>query len=171
MSLTLAPPTRLAALVGVLVLTGLAAVLLFVGRGVLGEDATSSSAPSVPLVKPATTAPTTHAPKPVRVPSGFPARVDHALRYGRVVVVSVSVPGSAVDRIVKREAALGAKSAHVPFVAYSAASERAMNALLAKTGVLPSPAILVVKRPGVVTSTFSAADAATIAQAATQARR
>ena len=51
-----------------------------------------------------------------------------------------------VDRIVKREAALGAKSAHVPFVAYSAANERAMNALLAKTGVLPSPAIIVVKR-------------------------
>jgi hypothetical protein len=174
MSLTLAPPTRLAALVGVLVLTGLGAVMLFVGRGVVGGGATSSSAPPVPLVKPATPvtpAPRTHAPKPVRVPSGFPARVDHALRYGRVVVVSVSVPGSAVDRIVKREAALGAKSAHVPFVAYSAANERAMNALLAKTGVLPSPAILVVKRPGVVTSTFSAADAATISQAATQARR
>jgi hypothetical protein len=174
MSLTLAPPTRLAALVGVLVLTGLAAVVLFVGRGVVGGAATTSSAPPVPLVEPgtpATPAPRTHAPKPVRVASGFPARVDHALRYGRVVVVSVSVPGSAVDRIVKREAALGAKTAHVPFVAYSAANERAMNALLAKTGVLPSPAIVVVKRPGVVTSTFSAADAATIAQAATQARR
>jgi hypothetical protein len=174
MSLTLSPPTRATALVGALILTGLAAVMFLLGHGVLGGDATSSSAPPVPLVEPATTgaaAPTTHAPKPVHVASGFPAGVDHALRYGRVVVVSVSVPGSAVDRIVKREAALGAKSAHVPFVAYSAANERAMNALLAKTGVLPSPAIVVVRRPGVVTSTFSAADAATIAQAATQARR
>jgi hypothetical protein len=39
-------------------------------------------------------------PKP-RVSSGFPAKIDRALRYNpRVVVVSVSMPRAAVDSIV-----------------------------------------------------------------------
>ena len=50
-------------------------------------------------------------------------------------------------------------------------NERAVAALVAKAGVLPDPAVLVVKRPGVVTTTFSVTDAGTIAQAVAQARR
>ena len=177
MSLTLNPPTRVTALVGALVLTGLAAVVFFLGRGALGE-AESAPLTSAPVTKPAgavevaprpTTKPRVK-PKP-RVLSGFPAKIDHALRYSRVVVVSVSMPGGAVDAVVRREARAGAKASRAGFVAISAANERAVSGLVAKTGVLPAPAVVIVKRPGVVTTTFSVTDAGTVAQAVAQARR
>jgi hypothetical protein len=56
-------------------------------------------------------------------------------------------------------------------VPLSAANERAVSALVAKTGMLPDPAVLVVKRPGVAVATFSVTDAGTIAQAVAEARR
>jgi hypothetical protein len=83
----------------------------------------------------------------------------------------VSVSGAAVDRVVQREALLGARAARAGFVALRTSNERAMAALVAKAGVLPAPAVVIVKRPGVVTSTFSVTDAGTIAQAVAQARR
>lgn len=174
MSVTLAPPARVAALVGALVLTGLAAIVLLVGRGVLGGDDTAAVTPT-PVTKPAATAKATSKPaaaraKP-RVSSGFPAKIDHALRYSRVVVVSVSMPGGAVDAIVRREARVGAKASRAGFVALSATNERAISSLVAKTGVLSAPAVVIVKRPGVVATTFSVTDAGTIAQAVAQARR
>jgi len=171
-SLTLSPPTRLAAVVGALVLTGLAAVFLLLGRGAIGGSAS-----------PSTTAPVTHAttppahspaakPKPApRQPSGFPAPVDHALRYGRIVVVSVSMPGAAVDAQVRSEARAAARASRAGFVRLSALNDRAMAQLMAKTGVLPDPAVVVVKRPGTVVAMFSVADAGTIAQAVAEARR
>jgi hypothetical protein len=173
-SLTLTPPTRIAALVGALVLTGLAAVVFLLGRGALGGE---PSAAVTPATKPAPQAAATTKPatapqraKP-RVVSGFPAKIDHALRYSRVVVVSVSMPGAAVDAIVRREARAGAKAARAGFVSISADNERAVSGLMAKTGVLPSPAVVIVKRPGVVATTFSVTDAGTIQQAVAQARR
>ena len=179
MSLTLNPPTRVTALIGALVLTGLAAIVFFLGRGALGE-AESAPLTSAPVTKPAgavqvapkpTTAPRANPkPKP-RVMSGFSAKIDHALRYSRVVVVSVSMPGGAVDAIVRREARAGAKASRAGFVAISAANERALSGLIAKTGVLPDPAVVIVKRPGVVATTFSVTDAGTVAQAVAQARR
>lgn len=175
MSLTLNPPTRLTALIGALVLTGLAAVVFLLGRGALGEATGVSSAPA-PVAK---AAPRVVAkPKPsaapraqARVPSGFPAKIDHALRYNRIVVVSVSLPGAAVDAVVRREARSGARAARAGFVSISAANERAISGLVAKTGVLPAPAVVIVKRPGVVAGTFSVTDSGTISQAVAQARR
>jgi hypothetical protein len=171
-SLTLSPPNRLTALAGALVLTCLAAAVLLVGRGRLaGDDAATSPTPVLhtprttqkPAAKPA------H-PKP-RVVSGLPMPLAHALRYSRVVVVSVGIPGAAVDSVVRKEARTAAKATHVAFVPLSASNERAMSALIAKTGVLPDPAVVVVKRPGVAVATFSVTDAGTIAQAVAEARR
>lgn len=175
MSVTLTPPTRVAALVGALALTGLAAILLLVGRGVLGGDQTGAAVTPTSATKPAARAaaapkPAAVRPKP-RVPSGFPVKVDHALRYSRVVVVSVSMPGGAVDAIVRREARAAAKASRAGFVAISATNERAVSALVSKTGVLHAPAVVIVRRPGVVATTFSVTDAGTIAQAVAQARR
>jgi hypothetical protein len=178
-SITLSPPTtRVAALVGALVLTGLAAVVFLLGRGALADEPSGPATSAAPVTKPAVRV----APKPKpaatpraqtapRVPSGFPAKIDHALRYSRVVVVSVSVPGAAVDAIVRREARAGAQASRAGFVAISAANERAVSGLVAKTGVLPAPAVVIVKRPGVVATTFSVTDSGTIAQAVAQARR
>jgi hypothetical protein len=56
-------------------------------------------------------------------------------------------------------------------VPISAANESAVASLVGKAGIFPTPAILIVKRPGQVTMTFSVTDAATIAQAIAQARR
>jgi hypothetical protein len=174
-SLTFSPPTRLTALVGALVLTGLAAVVFLLGRSTLaGDGATTTSTPIVHTPR------TTHKPTGVKAPvtkpkprvaSGFPPRIDHALRYSRVVVVSVSMPGAAVDAVVRKEAREGARTAHAAFVPVSALNERAVSGLMAKTGVLPDPAVVVVRRPGVVVATFSVTDAGTIAQAVAEARR
>jgi hypothetical protein len=175
MSVTLTPPTRVAGLIGVVVL-GLAAIMLVVGRGLLGGDQTGAAVTPTAVTKPAARA--AAAPKPAatqrprpRVSSGFPAKIDHALRYSRVVVVSVSMPGGAVDAIVRREARAAAKATRAGFVAISATNERAVSGLVAKTGVLHAPAVVIVRRPGVVTTTFSVTDAGTVAQAVAQARR
>ena len=109
--------------------------------------------------------------KPAHIASGFPARIDHALRYSGVVVVSVSIPGAAVDRVVRSEARSAARASRAGFVAISALNERAVGGLVAKTGVLPDPAVVIVRRPGTVAATFSVADAGTIAQAVAEARR
>ena len=170
MSLTLNPPTRIAALVGAIVLAGVAAVVFLLGRGAIsGEPAAVATPTTVTKTAPRET-PTPKAVAP-RVASGFPAKIDHALRYSRVVVVSISMPGAAVDAVVRREARAAAKASRAGFVAISAANERAVSILVATTGVLPSPAVVIVKRPGVVASTFSVTDAGTIAQAVAQARR
>ncbi len=173
MSVTLNPPTRVTALVGALVLTGLAAVVFFLGRAAIGGESAAVTATPITKPTPQRAAPSKQvAPRAkARVASGFPAKIDHALRYSRVVVVSVSMPGAAVDAVVRREARAGAKASRAAFVAMSATNERAVSGLVAKTGVLPSPAVVIVRRPGVVATTFSVTDAGTIAQAVAEARR
>ena len=107
-SVTLTPPIRVAALVGVLVATGFAAFVFLVGRGA-SEDV---SAPTTPATRPATqtTTPSNAAQKPlpakvgVATKSGFPVSVDRALRRRGVVVVVVYLPGAAVDAVVRTEA-------------------------------------------------------------------
>jgi hypothetical protein len=172
-SLTFSPPTRITALVGALVLTGLAAVLLLLGRGALaGDEPAAATTPVVRAApKPAGVRATPVVKPRTRVPSGFPPRIDHALRYNRVVVVSVSMPGAPVDAVVRGEARSAAKAARAGFVPVSALNERAVAGLVAKAGILPDPAVVVVKRPGVVAATFSVTDAGTIAQAVAEARR
>ena len=54
--------------------------------------------------------------------------VDHALRYKRVVVVSVSIPHAAVDSVVRREARSAASATRAGFVSLSALDEHAMTA-------------------------------------------
>jgi hypothetical protein len=171
-SLTLTPPTRVVALVGALVLTGFAAALFLLGRGVIGGSASpTASAPVTHTTSQTARQPATKPNLAPRQASGFPVRVDHALRYGKVVVVSVSMPGAAVDAEVRSEARAAASVSRAGFVRLSALNDRAMAQLMAKTGVLPDPAVVVVKRPDTVVATFSVADAGTIAQAVAEARR
>ena len=172
MSLTLSPPNRLTALVGVLVLTGLAAAMLLLGRGRLAGDDAATTSPAPVLHTPRTTQkPAAKPATKLRIVSELPRPLAHALRYSRVVVVSVGIPGASVDAVVRKEARAAAKATQVAFVPLSASNERAMSALVAKTGVLPDPAVVVVKRPGVAVATFSVTDAGTIAQAVAEARR
>lgn len=82
----------------------------------------------------------------------------------------VYMPGGSVDAVVSAEARAAARASGAGFVRMSAVSERLVQPLVAKTGVLPSPAVVVVRRPDVVATTLSVTDRQTIAQAVAQAR-
>lgn len=176
MSLTLSPPIRVFALLGVLVATGVAAFVFLVARPQgEAEPIASKTPPTTPAqkTKPAAKVPARQTPtRPARqTKSGFPAPVDRALRHNRVVVVAIYMPGARVDAVVRREARAAAISSRVGYVPISALSERLVRPLIARTGVLPDPAVVIVKRPGVVTTTLSVTDRETIAQAVAQAKR
>jgi hypothetical protein len=182
-SVTLSPPIRVFALTGVLAVVGLAVFLFLVTRPV---DDGPSSAPAPPRTAtetptqatptpaaPARTTPPAKASRPraAALPrSGFPVPIHRALRRNRVVVVMVYMPGGAVDSVVSAEARAGAAMSNAGFVRVSGLSERLVAPLVAKTGVLPSPAVVVLKRPDVVAATLSVTDRQTIAQAVAQAR-
>ena len=181
-SMTLTPPIRIAAFVGALVATGLVAFVFVMGRSASEPDL---SAP-VPVTKPKPPAQTATKPKTSQTPvkpkvkptprvvitkSGFPAAIDVALRKRGIVVVAIYMPGAAVDAIVRAEARAAAVRSKAGFVPISALNEKLLQSLIARTGVLPDPAVVIIKRPGVVTATLSVTDRETIAQAIVQARR
>ena len=175
--MTLTPPIRVAALVGALVATGLVAFVFLIGRGASDADPATASPqvtrPSTSKIESPKVSPKTPAAKPrvLVTKSGFPAPIDRALRRHGVVVVAVFMPGAAVDAFVRAEARAAAARTRAGFVPVSALNERLLRTLLARTGVLPDPAVVVVKRPGVVVATLSVIDRDTIAQAVAQARR
>jgi hypothetical protein len=181
-SVTISPPIRVFALLGVILATALALFLFIAGRSATtsGEIA-SPVTPSTRQVKthaPATRthAKPTHPAKPRTTHfqtrrSGFPTAVDRAFRSHRVVVLVVYMPGSSVDALVRKEARAGAISSGAGYVPVSAANGRVAGQLVAKTGVLPDPAVVVVERPGVVQATFGITDRETVAQAVAQAKR
>ncbi len=173
--MTLSSPIRIFAFVGVLAAVGLAAFLFLLLRP-SGDETTA--AVTTPIAKPADAAKKTPQPPVRRVAPkaklpgiGFPLPIRHALRRNRVVVVAVYLPGASVDAVVRREARVGAQTGRAGFVAVSALSERLVRPLVAKTGVLPDPAVLVLRRPGVVTASLGVTDRQTVAQAVAQARR
>jgi hypothetical protein len=177
---TLSPPVRIFAVLGVLAAVGFAAFTFLMGGG---EVSLESSEPLVPPTKRTSPAPTpatrAPAPKPARTQrpaaraatSGFPVPVERALRKSRLVVVVVSTPRASVDAVVRAEARAAARSTNAGYVSLSALHERQVRTLVAKTGVLPSPAVLVVRRSGEVAARFGVTDHVTIAQAVAQARR
>jgi hypothetical protein len=175
-SVTLTPPVRIFAFVGGLIAVGLAVFVFLLRPG--GDDgSTAVSKPAAPPsnVKPSNdpaAAPRATPSRPAALPaSGFPLPIHRALRKHPVVVVAVYMPGASVDTLVRREAKAGARTARAGYVAVSALSERLVRPLVAKTGVLPAPAVVVLERPGVVVAILSVTDRETVAQAVAQARR
>jgi hypothetical protein len=174
----MSPPIRVFAIVGVLVAVGLAAFLFTLPRGADDTGAaaneplarTTRTKPAAPA-RPSTTRERKARPAPAVGASGYPLPIHRALRRNRVVVVAIYMPGAGVDAAVRDEARAGARAGRAGFVAVSALSERLVRPLVAKTGVLPDPAVLVIKRPGVVIATLSVTDRETVAQAVAHARR
>jgi hypothetical protein len=178
MSVTMTPPVRVFALVGGLIAVGLAVFVFLLRPG--GDDGTTAvskpTAPprnvTTPSNDPAAAPPRATPSRPAALPaSGFPRPIHRALQKHPVVVVAVYMPGASVDALVRREAKAGARAARAGYVAVSALSERLVRPLVAKTGVLPDPAVLVLERPGIVVATLSVTDRETVAQAVAQARR
>ena len=176
MTTTLSPPVQIFAVLGVIAAIGFAAFTFLSG----GEASVAPPANTVTTQRPNTpaqrrdTTPDRVRPRPAQAQataSGFPVPVNQTLRKRGVVVLAVGIPRAPVDRTVAAEALVAARATGAGFVVLSALNERHMSTLVAKTGVLPDPAVLVVRRPGVVTATFSVADRHIIAAAVVQARR
>jgi hypothetical protein len=177
---TISPPVRIVAALGLLAAAGASVFFLFLGRPAeepLAQPA-SVTRPTAPATQPATpapAAPATIAPRPVAAPivskSGLPLAIDRALGSRKVVVVSVYVPGAAIDAAVRKEARAGALGAGAAYLAIPTTNARMLGPLVAKTGVLPAPAVVIFKRPGVVATTFGFADRELVAQAVQQAKR
>jgi len=170
--MTLTPPIRVFALVGALAATGLVAFVFLLGRGASDNELSAPAKPAAQANTPAKPSRTpTVKPRVVITKSGFPVPIDRALRRRGVVVVAIYMPGAAVDAVVRAEARAAAARSRAGYVPISALNERLVGSVVAKTGVLPDPAVLVIKRPGVVTATLSVTDRETIAQGVAQARR
>jgi hypothetical protein len=178
-TMTISPPIRVFAAVGVIAAMGLALFLFVLGRaGDTGRETASTVAPKTP---PATAeTPARQTPVKPQQPtatrfqtprSGFPSAVDRAFRKHRVVVLVVFMPGSPVDALVRAEARAAAIATRAGYVRINALNERLAGQLLAKTGVLPDPAVLVLRRPGLVTATLGVTDRTTVVQAVAEAKR
>jgi hypothetical protein len=169
------PPGRVFALVGLLAATGFAAFFHRTGSpaapAAAEAPATTPTAVTPKPAKPVPTRPPQPKPAARTTKSGLPAAVDRAFRANRVVVVAVYMPGAAVDAHVRAQARAGAARARAGFVAISASSQRLVAPLVAKAGVLPQPAVLVLRRPGVVFATLGVTDSGTVAQTVLQAKR
>jgi hypothetical protein len=179
---------RLAAAVGLLAVAVLAWWVL------VARQHSDSTAPAVAV--PAHAMPTHHA-KPVQQPSaarharpsshatkshvapvkiarhGLPLKVAEALTHHRVVVVSLAIPGVALDQLAANESEAAAKASNVGFVELDVVKQREGGPVLAKLGVIDTPAVLVVRRHGssVVARFRGFVDRDTVEQAVADARR
>jgi hypothetical protein len=184
MNRTLSPQqVRLVAAIGVLAVV-VVAWWMFVAK----HNNSASTAPPVAIpthhthampstharhATPAHHAARTHRATPVHIPRhGLPLKVAQALTHHSVVVVSLAMPGVAIDQLATRESEAGAKAAGVGFVALDVVKQREGGPLLTKVGVMDAPAVLVVRRHGFVfTKLQGFVDRDTVEQAVADARR
>jgi hypothetical protein len=174
---------RLAAAVGLLAVAVLAWWVL------VARQHSDSAAPAVAVpahalpthhakpvqhAKPSSHATKSHAAAPVKIARhGLPLKVAEALTHHRVVVVSLSIPGVALDQLAANESEAAAKASNVGFVALDVVKQREGGPVLAKLGVIDTPAVLVVRRHGssVVARFRGFVDRDTVEQAVADARR
>jgi hypothetical protein len=162
---------RLVALLGLVVV--LAGGYWAVTRHKSSTTTTSKSTPAHTTVTPTTPSKShTHTATPTKLAThGLPAPVARALRKHSIVVVSLSSPGSDLDKISKSEAKAGAAASGVGFVAIDVFHQGAGIPLLHKLGVVDTPAVLVIKRPANILHELRGfVDRDVVAQAVTDAR-
>lgn len=134
------------------------------------SQTTASSTPAATTPVPSKTH--THSATPAKLHThGLPISVARALSGHSVVVVSVTDPQGADEQFTRSEAQAGAAQMSAGYVAIDAFQQRAGSTILRKLGVVGTPEILVVRRPGVITSQFRGfVDRAVVAQAVADAR-
>jgi hypothetical protein len=179
MQIAVANPARLVAVVGVAALLAGGMLVLKTTQGG-GETASPEPVLLRTTAKgaktPAKPKPVTSKPRPKPLPavtaSGLPRSVAVALTRNPVVVVAVTAPRGRVDSLLLEEARAGAALGRAGFTTVNAFRTVEMAALASKFGVRSNPAVIVVKRPGELSIRIDGfADRATVAQAATDARR
>jgi len=158
-------------------LVALVALVVFAAGGFLvvsrHNSTTQTTASSTPAAT--TPAPTKTHTHPVTPPKlhkhGLPISVARALRGHSVVVVSVTNPQGADEQFTRSEARAGAAQMHAGYVAIDVFDQRPGTTLLRKLGVVDTPEILVIKRPGNIVSQFKGfVDRDVVAQAVADAR-
>jgi hypothetical protein len=157
-------------------------LVVVLGGGYYAVTHKSTTQTSTAHTTPAVTTPAHTTPSPSKVHSqpatpakldthGLPVKVALALRKHSVVVVSLSSPGAAVDQMAAAEAKAAAAATHSGFVNLDVRNQRPGIAILHKLGIVDTPAVLVVKRPGAVYSNFKGfVDRDVVVQAVTDAR-
>lgn len=169
MGTTLTREMRLAVIAAALAALAGAFALVLTTRS---EDSHTSTEASLPHSAAAPSPPA--APRVRSAPSrDFASTLRRTLAGRRVVVVALYAGGAALDRQVVAEARTGAARAGAVFRAVNVANEtraRALATLLG--GGTQVPTVVVFKRPGAISVKLEGyADAATITQAAINARR
>ena len=147
------------------------------------KSSTSNTTSSTPVATTrAVTAPATTTPAPGKAHShtatsgklathGLPVPVARALHKHSVVVVSLYLPSSAVDRMTNAEAQAGAKAEGAGFVQLNVLHQRGGVTMLQKLGVVNTPVVLVIKRPRNIFNEFKGlVDRTVVAQAVSDAR-
>jgi hypothetical protein len=140
------------------------------------KSTTTTTASSTPArTTPATTTPTTtpshtHTVTPAKLNThGLPVPVAQALQKHSVVVVALTTPHG--EQSTSAEAKAGAAQMHAGFVAIDVFHQKNGTAILRKLGVVDTPEVLVIRRPGVITSQFKGfVDRDVVAQAVADAR-
>lgn len=172
--------TRQIRLVGLFVVVVVAAGGYLVTRHKSSTPTTAASTPAV--TTPARTTPAQTTPSPSKTHAqpvtpaklntrGLPVSVARALQKHSVVVVSLTTPRGTDDAVARGEALAGAVEAHAGFVSINVFHQSPGTAILHKLGVVDTPAILVVKRPGFVFSDFKGfVDRDVVVQAVADAR-
>jgi hypothetical protein len=132
---------------------------------------TASSTPAVTTPAQTTPAPSkAHQHAAVLHTHGLPLSVARALRNHSVVVVSLTTPRGEDDQFTRAEAQAGAREMKVGYVGIDVFHQRSGTAILRKLGVVDTPEVLVVRRPGAITSQFKGfVDRDVVAQAVADA--
>ena len=111
-------------------------------------------------------------PQPAIAENGLPTTIADALHSHRIVVVSVFDPQSSTDAISYAEARAGAQEAGAGFVGVSlmdSAEAGALTSLIPGGGLLPSPGVLIYRRPDTLVQLMGGFnDRDVVAQAAEQ---
>jgi hypothetical protein len=179
---TVGTPVKVFALVALVAGLGGAAMLaLHKKHGSPAPVVVRSPAPAVTHPSAAATAPKRPAaarpappvrktPPPVVAANGLPIQLAEALKRHRIVVVSVFDPQSSTDAVSFAEARAGAAEAGVGFLGVSvldSAEAGALTSALPGGELLPSPGVLVYRRPDALVQRIDGfADRDVVAQAA-----
>ena len=176
MTLKLTPQARLLAALGLALVVALAAAMVLRSGVLSSNDESVPASPSI--TQPRTDAPKTTPVKPKPAPArpkiellpGLPQPVAHALRFSKVVVVSVHAGPAINDHDSVGVARKGAKLAGAGFVAIDVFRERSAKQLEPFSGTVNTPTLLVVSRPGKIVNRFQGVvDEQVVAQAARNA--
>jgi thiol:disulfide interchange protein len=166
---------RLVALLVLVVVAGGGYVVMTKNKSTRPTQTTARSTPT--RTTHATTTPTpskthTHPATAAKLHThGLPIPIARALQKHSVVVVAVTTPQGDDEALTRAEAQAGAANASAGYVTLDVFHQRPGTALLHKLGVVDTPEILVVRRPGTITSQFKGfVDRDVVAQAVADAR-